>query len=51
MLLREFVDWGYPELNHSCKQPLWQDGNYEKHPLDKGCYFGPSLDVSRSIKR
>jgi hypothetical protein len=41
-LLREFVDYWYPELKRRGKQqPWWYEyGDPEKHPLDKGCYFG-----------
>lgn len=42
ILLRQFVDFWYPELNRRGKQQPWwyQYGDSEKHPLEKGSYFG-----------
>ncbi|CAH0145252.1 MULTISPECIES: PoNe immunity protein domain-containing protein [Pseudomonas] len=42
ILLREFVNGWYPELNRRGKQQPWwyQYGDPEKHPLEKGSYFG-----------
>lgn len=42
MLLREFVDGWYLELNRRGKQQPWwyQYGNPEKYPLEQGSYFG-----------
>lgn len=40
--LRAFVNYWYPELNRrGQEQPWWyQYGDPEKHPLEKGSYFG-----------
>lgn len=42
ILLREFVDSWYPELNRRGKQQPWwyHYGDPEKHPLEAGSYFG-----------
>jgi hypothetical protein len=42
ILLREFVDHWYPELERTGKQHLWwyDFGDPEKHPLEMGSYFG-----------
>ncbi|HEF4760091.1 TPA: DUF1911 domain-containing protein [Pseudomonas putida] len=42
VLLQEFVDCWYPELNRRGKQQPWwyQYGDPEKHPLEMGSYFG-----------
>lgn len=42
LLLKEFVNGWYPELNRRGKQQPWwyQYGDSEKHPLEKGSYFG-----------
>ncbi|WLG53004.1 PoNe immunity protein domain-containing protein [Pseudomonas sp. FP1742] len=42
ILLREFINGWYPELNRRGKQQPWwyQYGDPEKHPLEKGSYFG-----------
>lgn len=41
-LLRDFVEHWYPELARTGNQRLWwyDRGDFEKHPLDKGIYFG-----------
>jgi len=41
-LLREFVEYWYPELNRRGKQQPWWYlyGDPEKHPLEMGSYFG-----------
>jgi hypothetical protein len=42
LLLQAFVDSWYPELNRRGKQQPWwyHYGDPEKHPLEKGSYFG-----------
>jgi hypothetical protein len=42
ILLKEFVNCWYTELNRGGKQQPWwyQYGDPEKHPLEKGSYFG-----------
>lgn len=42
LLLRDFVDHWYPELKRKGKDELWWYiyGDPEKHPLEKGSYFG-----------
>ena len=42
VLLRDFVDHWYPELKRKGKDELWWYiyGDPEKHPLEKGSYFG-----------
>lgn len=42
ILLKEFVNCWYTELNRRGKQQPWwyQYGDPEKHPLEKGSYFG-----------
>lgn len=42
ILLREFVDHWYPELERKGKERLWwyDFGDPVRHPLEKGSYFG-----------